>query len=266
MGCVYLARNRVNNKRYVGKTTKTLSKRARQHIKPSHPTLFHKAITKYGPENFEWTVLFEGDDNKELMRVEVAMIAMLQTKMPRGYNLTHGGEGTLGYEPTAESRARMSASLMGNTHTKGHKLTAEHCAKMSASQRGIKRTLETRERMSKPKSLEMRAKLSAARRGMKFTQEHCNNIRKAKQNISPKTRAKMSVSAKKKVFTAEHRANLGAARKGIKRKPETVAKMIAAMTGRKFSAEHCANISAAKKGKKHINKEQQHGSIARAGN
>jgi len=94
MGFVYLARNRVNNRRYVGKTVGTLSRRKSKHergaIRGDIKVPFVQAIAKYGKEAFEWCVLFESSDEKELLRVERVMIATLRTKTPRGYNVTLG--------------------------------------------------------------------------------------------------------------------------------------------------------------------------------
>jgi group I intron endonuclease len=221
MGCVYLARNRTNGKRYVGKTVKSLSTRMGGHVSRAKTDrggmAFTRAIAKYGPEQFEWTVLLECGDNEELLRVERAMISMLRTKVPRGYNVADGGRGTCGVHCLPETRKKIGAA------NKGRKASAETLAAM----KGRKASAEAREKMS------------AAHRGKK------------KPPHSAETRAKMSAAAKGRKASAETLA----AQKGRKHSAETRAKMSAARKGKKkqpHSAETRAKISAALKGKKKL--------------
>jgi len=192
MGYVYLARNRINDKRYVGKTVGNLAKRISKHQSLSKhkcgSSIFLKALAKYGPESFEWTVLFEDDDAETLLEVEKVMIAMLRTKSPRGYNLTNGGEGHAGFSLPIESREKIRLALTGRKRgplsssqrakmslaLKGRRHSAETCAKISASSMGKKMPL------CKP---ETRQKLSSAMIGKRY--------RKG-QTVSPETRAKLS--------------------------------------------------------------------------
>jgi group I intron endonuclease len=56
-GLVYIARNRLNGKVYVGQTTYTLDQRRRSHERSSKAgsnAVFHRAIRKHGKENFSW--------------------------------------------------------------------------------------------------------------------------------------------------------------------------------------------------------------------
>lgn len=49
--------NMINNKIYIGQTMRTLIARKNDHIlqaKKYKKTYFHKALIKYGAENFEW--------------------------------------------------------------------------------------------------------------------------------------------------------------------------------------------------------------------
>lgn len=111
MGCVYKATCTVSNKVYVGKTVHTLEHRRASHFFHSqHGTgyVFQKAISKYGKESFIWEELFQSDDNTLLLAKEMEFIAQYDCVTPNGYNLTKGGEGTLGYVFTEAQRAGMS--------------------------------------------------------------------------------------------------------------------------------------------------------------
>lgn len=57
MGYIYLITNKINNKKYVGKTTKSIKERWEEHLKDSKKEKceirpLYRAIRKYGIENF----------------------------------------------------------------------------------------------------------------------------------------------------------------------------------------------------------------------
>ena len=68
MGQIYLITNKINNHKYVGLTTSSITKRWREHINEalngnaSH-SLLHKAILKYGADNFDLEILEECDSS-----------------------------------------------------------------------------------------------------------------------------------------------------------------------------------------------------------
>jgi group I intron endonuclease len=120
---VYFALNTVNGKAYVGWTQTTAAKRFRQHCataKRGSRYVFHAALRKYGPDSFSVLTVWKGDDADEMKQVERNYIAGMKTNQrERGYNMTAGGEGMLGFVFTPESRARMSESAKGNTSALG---------------------------------------------------------------------------------------------------------------------------------------------------
>jgi group I intron endonuclease len=113
MGCVYIATNKTNKKSYIGKTIGLLESRKYHHefdsengnVKRSH--YFHKAIRKYGSDNFEWGILFESENDNELCEKEKYYIKLYNSHGTEGYNLTDGGEGTVGFIYSDESKQRM---------------------------------------------------------------------------------------------------------------------------------------------------------------
>lgn len=90
-GIIYKITNKVNNKSYIGQTRYTIEFRWRQHIHKKDDTYFHRAIRKYGIENFSIEVLEECDYSR-LNEREIFYIAKYNT-FKEGYNLTIGGDG-----------------------------------------------------------------------------------------------------------------------------------------------------------------------------
>lgn len=144
-GIVYLAKNNVNGKLYVGITTRLLHKRIAEHRydstdKTSKPfSYFHKAIYKYGFDNFTFetleTVIADTKENliKTLYLKEQVYISMLNThNRDIGYNLTDGGDGINGYKMTDRQR-----QAVGNRH-RGKHLSHEHRMKISVFMRSDK--------------------------------------------------------------------------------------------------------------------------------
>lgn len=84
---IYLVTNKLDGKRYIGKTSKTLEFRWQQHCrlaKQDSKTYLHRAIKKHGRDNFIVEKLCEGLDNEEII-----MIKELEPE----YNMTLGGDG-----------------------------------------------------------------------------------------------------------------------------------------------------------------------------
>lgn len=98
MGIIYKVTNLVNNKIYIGQTIRTLHKRKIQHIRDAsfykeRNHIFHKSLLKYGIEQFEWSIIWEGDNNL-LNDMEVYFIKKYNSfyKNNQGYNMTIGGD------------------------------------------------------------------------------------------------------------------------------------------------------------------------------
>lgn len=107
---VYLLKNKVNSKCYIGVTTQQLKKRLRYHRNNS-ATYIGRAIKKYGWENFKVEILEECASPDELFKREIYWIKTLNTKVPNGYSLTDGGEGSPG---TACSEELKLAKSLGS--------------------------------------------------------------------------------------------------------------------------------------------------------
>ena len=114
---IYCITNNINNKVYIGQAIK-LRKRLLVHInykEDSNP--LYKAFSKYGIENFEFTILeeFEGKNyneiKKKLDELEIYYINKYDS-YNKGYNQTLGGDGgVLGYKMTDEQKEKISEGV-----------------------------------------------------------------------------------------------------------------------------------------------------------
>ena len=99
----------------------------------------NKARKKYGPENFEYTILMKvtGDDPEEVKKylntLEIGFIKMYDS-YNNGYNSCDGGASTLGYHHTDDAKRRIGYAAR-NRQT-GKKATDETKQKMSKSHKG----------------------------------------------------------------------------------------------------------------------------------
>lgn len=120
---IYLIRNKVNNKCYVGQTIR-LKTRMQDHYSTAISSkcenqrkrmLLYKAIEKYGVDNFEYSILFS-EDTKEFNKIksklddlEKKYIVEYNSYVPTGYNQTKGGDaGVLGLKMTDEQKELIS--------------------------------------------------------------------------------------------------------------------------------------------------------------
>lgn len=98
---IYKATNVLNKKSYIGKTERTFDIRLAEHIRDSKKenitSYFHRALKKYGIDNFEFIILAETDNLFELNNLEIEFISKLNTLKPNGYNITEGGTGVNTY-------------------------------------------------------------------------------------------------------------------------------------------------------------------------
>lgn len=148
---VYCTTNKVNGKKYIGSHAKN-----NPNYLGSGKWLKH-AIIKHGRDNFIRQTLWEGSKEYRFEMEEYYIDYYSAYESPLFYNMSKKGVGwTPGKKRSEKTKAKMSASLMGNKRNEGKKHNEETIAKISASKTGKKRSEETK------------VKMSASRTGMKY--------------------------------------------------------------------------------------------------
>lgn len=138
---IYTIVNQINGKVYVGYTSKPFNKRLNEHKSRINKktTKLYNAIKKYGWDNFTKQIIYQTKDFQHCLKIMEPFFIREYNSLKEGYNLTEGGEGSIGFSPSEETRFKMSISRKGKTsHRKGKKLSREVCDKMSESHIGIK--------------------------------------------------------------------------------------------------------------------------------
>ena len=143
---IYKIVNNINNKIYIGLTTKDLSRRVAEHIR-ENKSYVQKALNKYGLESFTISVIDHAESKEILKEKEKYWIKYYNCKSPNGYNLTDGGDGLI--NPTKETREKIGKA--SSIRNKGHigwntgltKETDERLMELSKKLSGRKQTEES---------------------------------------------------------------------------------------------------------------------------
>lgn len=138
MAFIYKIENIVNHKIYIGKTTRSLEERWKEHVSgsrnPSPTSHLYNAIKYWGVDNFNISVLVECSE-KDLDSMEKKMIEEYNTRNPDiGYNIAEGGTGGIlwreGEHPSlGKRRCGPANSFYGKTHTEEVKKHISEIAK-----------------------------------------------------------------------------------------------------------------------------------------
>ena len=118
---IYLIRNDVNRKIYIGQST-SIKRRIAEHLRSAQPekyckkserdsqTPIHQAMQKYGIENFSIMIL-ESCDQSQLNEKEKYWIKHFDSNnLDIGYNLTDGGQNNFALKGEKHSQAKLSQS------------------------------------------------------------------------------------------------------------------------------------------------------------
>jgi group I intron endonuclease len=135
MGYIYMLKNKINGKVYIGQTIHPIEKRFEAHQKSSRCRAIYNAIKFHGWENFEkdWYECPDEDLNFD----EELLVREMGTLAPDGYNLKEGGGS--GGKMSEESKQKISEAKQGEKNPMyGKTLNEEHKRKLSEATRGEK--------------------------------------------------------------------------------------------------------------------------------
>ena len=149
MTFLYKITNTVNNKCYIGWTSKDVQSRWNQHktdaLRIRDNRKFYNAIRKYGIENWSVDTLLETATVKEAKLKEIELITFYDSYY-KGYNSTKGGDGNNGIIMSKESNRARSLKLKGIKKSpetiekfKSRRSTPEENKKRSLSHKGKKK-------------------------------------------------------------------------------------------------------------------------------
>ena len=204
-----------NGKSYIGiafASAQTRFIRHRREAMRGKVNALYNAWRKHGEPNLQVLAIIE---THLLHEMEIRAISTYRSFSSAGYNMTLGGEGMLGWNPSLETRAKIGAAAKARVWSPEMRAKCGDAARNPSPERRAKISAASKARVWSP---ETRAKMSASGMGKAF---------------SPETLAKLSAASKGRVQSPEARAKVSAARKGSKGivpSPETRARLSAALT------------------------------------
>lgn len=114
---IYKITNKINNKIYIGLTIQGTRTRYLHHLyeaRSGSPFPIHRAIRKYGEENFEIETIISIEGNEELKNLEKFYIQEYKANNRQfGYNMTEGGDGTFGRLHSEETKDLIRQKAIG---------------------------------------------------------------------------------------------------------------------------------------------------------
>lgn len=237
---IYKITNMVNQKIYIGYTSKTFEQRFRRHCMDSTRAkkgYFQRALCKYGVHNFSHEIIYESMDGKHIKDAEIYFINYFNSdKKHIGYNQHRGGGGgstTLGRKHSDATKQKIREAHLGSKRSeeikqklRGRRLTQEKKDAIGNFHRGKKLTdshilllknrvvsEETRRKLRNRKpSKETREKMSNSLKGRIVSEETRQKLSKVGKGrkLSENTKQKL----REKVVSEETRQNMSKARKG----------------------------------------------------
>lgn len=110
-GVIYLIRNKINNKIYIGQTIRSFRDRIHEYELGLGNQYLNNAFNKYGFNEFEFKIIDTGNNLNELNTKEINYILKYKSNQKEfGYNIESGGKNAI---PVTETIEKMSKSHTG---------------------------------------------------------------------------------------------------------------------------------------------------------
>jgi len=138
-GYVYIFRNTVNDKLYIGQTIRDLNKRIYRHKYNAFNLMsdlpLYKSIRKHGFDNFE--ILYYKTKVELLDHLEIFLINKFNTTDKNyGYNICFGGNSRKGFKHTEEAKRKIGQASANREIKRGHHLSENHKRNISEGNKG----------------------------------------------------------------------------------------------------------------------------------
>jgi hypothetical protein len=197
-GKIYCIENLENGKKYIGKTTRDLTKRISIHLCTDGCRKISNALKKYGRESFAIDILWESEEftNEQINMKEIEFIKIHNTLHPNGYNLTSGGDG--GYAPSVETRKLISKKVKDAWLINGERWIKERRERGTSDETRLKMSNSLKERHRKDP--EFANQLGNKVRGREVTKETRLKISEANKQRSPELIKEISKKRQKALF------------------------------------------------------------------
>lgn len=223
-----------NGMRYIGLTNGTTQRRWWQHVNDTRyraAGTLQAAIREFGQHQFTISIIDVAGTVGLARKRERELIADRGTMTPLGYNMTSGGEGSIGFFKSAGTKRRHSEALL-ILGMKRPPISDETRAKKRALMLGRKQSPETIEkRAAKLRGRPAHPAVIAAATG---------------RNTSQLCRERTAAANRARQWAQEARDKLRAFHTGLSPSPEAVEKTAAHNRGRKLPLEQRAKMSAAR--------------------
>ncbi len=207
--CIYKHTNKITGDSYIGQTYKKPEERWGYNGNGYQKTerYFLHAIKKYGWENFEHTILEEHIPTKEKAdEREQYYINLYRTYIGfedcKGYNLTLGGGGIVGYHHTNEAKEKISKNNSRywkgkELHPNTRKAQLEYIRSHPSSRRGQHCSEKTKEKLRQinlGKPSPMKGRKHSEETIKKLRESHLGKISRKNFNVSEETRQKIGTT------------------------------------------------------------------------
>lgn len=151
MGYIYKITNKIDQKVYIGQTSRDLELRWKEHKKKGSNCKYLKAaIQKHGIENFKFNLICISFD-ENLNSLEEEYIKKFNSLVPNGYNLRNGGNNGKLNEETKKKISETLKFILNNkikVKRTGKSPSEETRKKVSEKLKGVKKNEETKHKFS----------------------------------------------------------------------------------------------------------------------
>ena len=119
---IYIIKNKINNKIYIGQTKTSINKRWIGHKSRANKgskLIIHSAMRLHGIENFDIELLDTANSLEEANKKEYHLINEYGSKCPNGYNMIDGG--SVEFPNATEPKSEQHKEKIQNSHMKNAK-------------------------------------------------------------------------------------------------------------------------------------------------